>query len=646
MRYVNDELYDGLVINRSIPGFILQTGGFTNVPPDPVNDPLSPSHFFAVPAFDPIINEPALSVGLSNIRGTIAMAKLPGDPDSATSEWFINLADNSANLDFQNEGFSVFGSVVDDGMNVADEIASFPVTDLSFIFSSGAFSAIPFADYDFSGTEAAFQKNLIMVLDVQSITRPIIRATPPSGFLGEAFVGDTTPTVLTLSLKNTGNEALAVNSVDTSSVTAPFSLQTEDCTTLPTLETETLSPSASCSIILNFSPTQLGVFANNITITYVSKVSAEEFSVTYVIEAEGKLGDPEIEIVASSDVGVSQVGLVSAEKKIIVGNTGLSSLSIDSISINGLGATDFSEVNDCVGAGNKIAVGDTCAITVTFLASTLGSSTAILTLNTNDPANPVVNVSLTGIGDNDADGIPSAEELSGPNFGDGNNDLDKDYLQNEVATFLATATEYITLVSDDVISLDAATLGVKGSTVLNEVVVVDEIPPDAPSGSLFVYGLQGFNVIYPNGFEGGLVQVAIYLPADAKPTQFYRFGPTPDNATSHWYDFAFDSTTNTGAKFLGKVSICPKSDPDPETCGVIERNVVLISFIDGQKGDDDLIADGKVTQGVGGISFRVISSSSGSAAYLWLSVLVLSMRLRINIRRFPRFNTNNYKHLS
>jgi cyclophilin family peptidyl-prolyl cis-trans isomerase len=89
--------YDGTVIHRSIPGFIWQGGGFGLG-----GDPLQAVPIATHPA---IVNEPVFS----NTAGTIAMAKLPGDPNSATSEWFFNVGDKSTNLDFQNGGFTASG---------------------------------------------------------------------------------------------------------------------------------------------------------------------------------------------------------------------------------------------------------------------------------------------------------------------------------------------------------------------------------------------------------------------------------------------------------------------------------------------------------------------------------------------------------
>ena len=95
-------------------------------------------------------NEPFIS----NIRGTIAMAKLGGDPNSATSQWFINLADNSANLDTQNGGFTVFGHVTGNGMSVADAIAM-----LNRVNVGSPFDALPVRDYtsgNHQGSEPGF----------------------------------------------------------------------------------------------------------------------------------------------------------------------------------------------------------------------------------------------------------------------------------------------------------------------------------------------------------------------------------------------------------------------------------------------------------------------------------------------------------
>ena len=68
---------------------------------------------------DPIINE----FRMSNIRGTVSMAKQGGNPNSATSQWFVNLSNNTANLDGQNGGFTVFGRIVGNGMAIVDQMA-------------------------------------------------------------------------------------------------------------------------------------------------------------------------------------------------------------------------------------------------------------------------------------------------------------------------------------------------------------------------------------------------------------------------------------------------------------------------------------------------------------------------------------------
>ena len=106
LSYVEADYFDGTIFHRVIPGFMIQGGGFT-----PNGTELTTG--------DPIVLES--DNGLKNKRGTIAMART-SDPNSATSQFFINLVDN-AFLDKSpgNDGYAVFGEVVE-GMDVVDAI--------------------------------------------------------------------------------------------------------------------------------------------------------------------------------------------------------------------------------------------------------------------------------------------------------------------------------------------------------------------------------------------------------------------------------------------------------------------------------------------------------------------------------------------
>jgi len=118
---------------------VVQTGGFRFRPcSNLIYDPANPCGPLPIRQGPPVPNEP----GISNTRGTLAMAKLGGDPDSATNQWFVNLSDNSEALDAQNGGFTVFGEVLGDGMEVVDRIAGTPAYNLG-----GYAGSIPLRDY-------------------------------------------------------------------------------------------------------------------------------------------------------------------------------------------------------------------------------------------------------------------------------------------------------------------------------------------------------------------------------------------------------------------------------------------------------------------------------------------------------------------
>jgi cyclophilin family peptidyl-prolyl cis-trans isomerase len=107
--YVDDKFYDGTIFHRVISGFMIQGGGFADGKEKDNKKP-------------PIKNE--ARNGLQNKRGAIAMART-NDPDSATSQFFINHKDNPSLQPggVSPDGYAVFGQVVE-GLDVVDKIAS------------------------------------------------------------------------------------------------------------------------------------------------------------------------------------------------------------------------------------------------------------------------------------------------------------------------------------------------------------------------------------------------------------------------------------------------------------------------------------------------------------------------------------------
>lgn len=154
-RYIDNGLLDETFFHRLVPGFVLQGGGFT------FHNDVGAE---AVETFDPIPNE----FSRLNLEGTIAMAKIGGQPDSATSQFFFNLTDNP-NLDEQNGGFTVFGRVIQ-GWDVVQSIAGLQVRNLNAQLTGSAFGEVPTrGNYDpnVGPTEAS----LVRINDIEVIKR-------------------------------------------------------------------------------------------------------------------------------------------------------------------------------------------------------------------------------------------------------------------------------------------------------------------------------------------------------------------------------------------------------------------------------------------------------------------------------------------
>ncbi|VAW52078.1 hypothetical protein MNBD_GAMMA05-614 [hydrothermal vent metagenome] len=1045
MSYVNSGRYDATFVYRAIPNFIIQTGGFTFKPNDPLTDGLRPvdepgSGLALIPEDSTVvINDPVLS----NVRGTLALAKQSGNPDSGADEWFINLEDNSENLDNQNDGFTVFGSVIDDGMLLADEISLFEIQDFAAAILGLSSSELPVVNYDFVNFPLVLQENLVMMTSFTVIDRPILRASPSIIDFELDNATDGLGKTITLTVENTGTEILDIGTI--ANLATPYNITNDNCSSI-SLDPVIITPGSNCTIDIEFSAISVGTFDSSITIPYTSAVDLEAFTVSYDITGEGVpstpvldtsissfiftdtiigatsettmtirnrgdgsltintlgisgtdsnqysidsagciagialtinqtcdvvitfapitagiktasldtntnantsnialtglatkpvidipaintisaslnttesefvsiintgtgalvindititgtgaasfsqinncpdsnnsgtptvtlgageqclllvtyapldganktativiqsndpdtpttnvnvsgiISDPFISTVSTFDLGTTEIGGTPSVKELIVTNTGLAPLQISGIT--GLAASDFSQTddcgaqvtsnntcsifitytpttagvvstpltitsddpanpsivvnitgfgidsvindpfistigsidfgngeigsnaptidiiitnrgvtpliisnitllinsefdqaNDCIGAGIQLGLDETCIISVAYTAATLGAITDtltvtsndpnnpsidvnitgfgvdneieepsistvsifdagtaqingiptqkrlivtnngiesliiseisglnstgfsqengceglslqvesnlsctiiityaattagtvsdVLTIVSNDPVNPVINITINAFGDNDTDGILSNIELAGPNSGDGNNDGILDDIQNNVASLPAQNTNYVTFISDNSLVLDA-------ETFMIDVAQVTDIPTPIPAAANFSYGLFSYAIRLPSA-DGA--DMAILLPSDENPETFYIYGPTADDPTNHWYDFSYDAATLTGARFLGKVSF---SSPTGST---VNKNLVIVSYVDGRRGDDDLAVNGTILNNTNGLSLSAKSKSKSSSGMLsYLSVLAL-----------------------
>jgi peptidyl-prolyl cis-trans isomerase A (cyclophilin A) len=130
LNYVRTSFYDGTVFHRVMPGFVIQSGGFTtNGTEKTANAPIKLES----------------NNGLRNLAGTIAMARTDV-ADSATSEFYINLVDNP-DLDYSSKsaGYAVFGKVIS-GMDVVNQIGKVQTTTRS-IFLPAYGQSYPFDNW-------------------------------------------------------------------------------------------------------------------------------------------------------------------------------------------------------------------------------------------------------------------------------------------------------------------------------------------------------------------------------------------------------------------------------------------------------------------------------------------------------------------
>ena len=190
-----------------------------------------------------------------------------------------------------------------------------------------------------------------------------------------------------------------------------------------------------------------------------------------------------------------------------------------------------------------------------------GDNLAVAWQGPSIPTRQVISGTFLSAWTEDSDGVPGPVEDGAPNGGDGNADGIPDSQQDNVASLPnAVDGQYVTLVSAE------------GTEIQNTTAGGNPSPADTPTGvefpvGFFDFALSGMGV-------GGSTTVTIILPAGQTIETYYKYGPTADNPNSHWYDFLYDGTT--GAE--------------------ISLNQVILHFVDGLRGDDDLIANGLITE--------------------------------------------------
>ena len=170
--------------------------------------------------------------------------------------------------------------------------------------------------------------------------------------------------------------------------------------------------------------------------------------------------------------------------------------------------------------------------------------------------------------DSDGDGVGDRIENGAANDGDGNEDEISDRLQNRVTSLMNfSGKDYLTL---ELLTPEEAYFTYVQATD-------NPSPDDMPVGSDLHHGMFAFTI---NAVESGGSSVAtLTLPESDNPHSYLKYGPTADDDSYHWYEFVHDGVTGA----------------------VISENVVTLHFVDGDEGDDDLTADGIITDDGGPI---------------------------------------------
>ncbi len=214
----------------------------------------------------------------------------------------------------------------------------------------------------------------------------------------------------------------------------------------------------------------------------------------------------------------------------------------------------------------------------------MGSGPAVVTITGDQTVTAVFGP------DTDTDGVSDELEDAGPNNGDGNDDGLPDSQQDNVATFQDNAGGWATLVSEE----GSALSSVSFFPAPDQENLPERI--SCPLGG-FAFTIEGLAA-------GASTRVVLILhELRVTLNEYYKYGPTPDNAANHWYDFGL--ADGVGAEI----------DQQP---GV---TTITLNLTDGAKGDADLTADGRIVD-PGAPATRTGGGASGSSGGCFINSLL------------------------
>lgn len=566
--YVNSDSYNDTFIHRraslDTSGVdVLQMGGVLF---DPARGAFTDnSGIFHIPTFGTVVNEP----GISNTRGTIAMARLGGQPDSATSEFFFNLVDNLA-LDTLDGGFAVFGQVTR-GMDVIDEISALPrCRDIGFVLPAPCrnFPDVPLIDVQTVNDAGALftapieEPNLVNLLNIgvdndgDGIIDKIEDAASTSGDRNNDNFQDSTQTSVASFTGTAGSNVTLVTNAgvslfDTVVLGNTFFLATQDPNNVigqisfpdgifgATLTAVAAGGSVTVDVMLESTSIPNAYFLYGATPT-------DNQPHWYEFDYDGETG---------AELSGNNVIL-----HFVDGKRGDNDLQVDGIIEKSPGA----------------------------------------------PARRP----------GDGDGIPDAVEDAGPNNGDGNNDKILDSTQDHVTSLRDVRGNYVTV---EAISPAHALSSVVFSVGLGS------NPPAFPSwlnGLNFTHGFLSYAL--DGVTPGGPAEVRLILPAGETPVTFVKYGPEPGDATDHFHEFLYDPASGTGAEINGNIVTLHFVDGGRGDSDLTANGVLI------DPGAPALAAPVSSASDGGGCSLQAASGSPWQAGAWWLLGLCL---LPVAIRR-------------